>query len=166
MDQADVDFKVPPRRRIGAVVLVRDRQNRVLLVKPTYGDEHQLPGGGAQQFETPAEAATRELMEETGLVRKLTHFVALDYVPFNHETEVAEGLNIVVDGGTLTDEQADAVAIPKEATGELESFAWVWPNELDDYTAPYQARRIRRALSAIEHGKQLPLLVLGAQSAA
>lgn len=157
----DVDLKSPPRRRIGAVVLVRDPQNRVLLVLPTYQDHHQLPGGGAHGGEHIAVAASRELKEETGLDRTLTHFVALDQVPPDKESEMAEGINIVFDGGTLTADEAASVAVPDEARDELKSCAWVRPSELDDYCEPYQVRRIREALTAVANDKALPLLVMG-----
>lgn len=140
MAHADVDLKAPPRRRIGAVVLVRDRRDRVLMVKPAYGKRWQLPGGGAHADETIASAAARELKEETWLTLSPTCFVALDYVPFNPENEVAEEFNIVCYGGTLSDEDADAVTIPD--VGELEAWAWVRPSELDDYCAPSEASRI------------------------
>ena len=161
MAHADVDLKEPPRRRLGAVVLIQDGQHRVLLVKPTYRDGHQLPGGAVHQSESIAEGAARELEEETGLVRRLTHFVALDYVPYNSETGVAEGLNVVCDGGVLSDAAADAVAVPETAADELESCLWAWPDQLHEYCLPYQERRIREALDAIEIGNELPLLVLG-----
>lgn len=161
MTHADVDLKEPPRRRLGAVVLIQDEQNRVLLVRPTYRDGHQLPGGAVYQFETIAEGAARELEEETGLVRRLTHFVALDYMPYNPETGVAEGLNVVCVGGVLGDAAADAVAVPDTAAEELESCLWAWPDQLYKYCVPYQERRIREALDAIENGNELPLLVVG-----
>jgi ADP-ribose pyrophosphatase YjhB (NUDIX family) len=40
---------------------------RVLLVRQTYRRELGLPGGGLRRGETPAEAAARELREETGI---------------------------------------------------------------------------------------------------
>lgn len=40
---------------------------RVLLVRQTYRNELGLPGGGLRRGEAPAEAAARELREETGL---------------------------------------------------------------------------------------------------
>ncbi|GAB3750515.1 hypothetical protein GCM10028864_25470 [Microlunatus parietis] len=51
-----------------SVVLVRDPSGRVLLVRQNYGHRfYGLPGGKIEDGESPAEAALRELFEETGL---------------------------------------------------------------------------------------------------
>jgi 8-oxo-dGTP pyrophosphatase MutT (NUDIX family) len=61
----------PPRRTAGRVLLVDD-QCRVLLIHDRLDldvtDSHWIaPGGGLEPGETPAEAAVREVYEETGL---------------------------------------------------------------------------------------------------
>jgi 8-oxo-dGTP diphosphatase len=51
-----------------AVVIIRDDAGRVLLVHQNYKWRlHGLPGGMVESGETPAEAAVREALEETGL---------------------------------------------------------------------------------------------------
>jgi 8-oxo-dGTP pyrophosphatase MutT (NUDIX family) len=59
--------------RIGARVLLLDTDNRVLLIHAC--DPHdrghdwwELPGGGLDEGEEPADAARREVAEETGIV--------------------------------------------------------------------------------------------------
>jgi ADP-ribose pyrophosphatase YjhB (NUDIX family) len=69
-----VTDEVPRRERIAARVLVVDRDGAVLLLRG--GDPHRpeawtwwfTPGGGVDDGESLAEAARRELQEETGLV--------------------------------------------------------------------------------------------------
>lgn len=160
MAHADISLTSPPRRRIGAVVLVLDEHSRVLLVQPTYkSGTWQLPGGGANKWEMPGDAASRELAEETGLDREITHVLGVDYMPANGE--VAEGYNIVMDGGTVSAEEAETVAVPPEAAGELSALKWVPLEELDTHVMPYQERRIREAMTARQNGHSLPLLVRG-----
>ncbi|MFJ8472311.1 NUDIX domain-containing protein [Kitasatospora sp. NPDC094011] len=160
MTHADIDVTSPPNRRIGAVVLMTTG-DKVGLVKPTYKDGWQLPGGGAHQNETPGAAGYRELLEETGLERHFTHFLALDWIEPNKDTGSAEGYNIVLDGGNLTASEASSVTIPEAARDELSAFEWVPVAHLDKYAKPYQVQRIRQALAARDAGIRLPLLVHG-----
>ena len=64
----------PGKHRETARVLLVDSKKRVFLLKTHFDPEVQLPprwitpGGGIDNGESPAEAAVRELSEETGLV--------------------------------------------------------------------------------------------------
>lgn len=161
MAHTDIDPADPTGRRIGAVVLVRNRSGDVLLVRPAYKNGWQLPGGGARPGEALVVAAARELKEETGLSREIRHALALDQVPVAADSPSAEGFDVVCDGGTLTPEEASAVTVPESAPHALSSLTWVPLDDLDTHTFPCQERRIRAAVAAAEHGLRLPLLLLG-----
>lgn len=54
-------------RRQGADALVQDGGGLVLLVRRSDDGRWAMPGGWVEPGETPAEAAVRETLEETGL---------------------------------------------------------------------------------------------------
>ncbi len=60
---------------LGVRIIVRNRNGDILLVEHTYVGGWHLPGGGVERKETFAQAAQRELLQETGVVpvEKLRH---------------------------------------------------------------------------------------------
>ena len=63
----------PPLPTVAVGLIARDRRGRLLLVrrgKPPAKGSWSLPGGRVEAGETLAEAAARELREETGLVAR------------------------------------------------------------------------------------------------
>lgn len=58
-------------------IALRDGEGRVLLARHVEGDVWVLPGGAIEPAETPADAAVREMFEETGLLVRLTRLVGV-----------------------------------------------------------------------------------------
>lgn len=56
-------------------ILVRDVEGRLLLVRQSDPEVWSTPGGAIEPSETPADAALREVWEETGLQVRLTRLV-------------------------------------------------------------------------------------------
>lgn len=52
---------------VGAQMIIL-RDDTVLLVRPTYRDSWEFPGGGVKRSESPMAAAIRETQEEAGVV--------------------------------------------------------------------------------------------------
>ena len=71
------------RRRATAIVI---RNGKVLLVREPQEAEFELPGGGVEDGELPADAVERELREETGL-----ELVEADYLFEYCDFRAAEG---------------------------------------------------------------------------
>ena len=86
------------RARIGTMVLevptvsvaVQDERGRVLLVRHVEGDEWTTPGGMIDPYESPADAAVREVWEETGLAVELTRILGVFGGP-RHWTQYGNG---------------------------------------------------------------------------
>ncbi|GIG57464.1 hypothetical protein Lfu02_18360 [Longispora fulva] len=101
-------------RRIAAYGVCRDDSGRVLLVQMSPSSAHygswNLPGGGIDHGEDPADAVVREFLEETGLVVEITGLraVSSEVVPLPHIGVLRHQDQIVYDvritGGELTPE--------------------------------------------------------------
>jgi 8-oxo-dGTP diphosphatase len=144
--------------RIASGVLFVDG-DRILLVRKTYGNGWDIPGGYAEVSESPAAACQRELKEELGIQRDVQRLLAVDWAP-----HVDEGDKIlyVFDCGQLG---ADEKRL-QLASAELDRWEWVSVGRLPDYVIPRLVRRLTSAHRAyavaapvyLEHGEPvLPL---------
>jgi len=117
-----------PSRPIVGVGVVVWHQDRVLLIKrgkPPRVGQWSLPGGAQDLGETLAEAASRELMEETGLDASMGEIIAtLDMID-------RDGKGAVRHHYTLVDFVAEATD-PKLCAGDDAADArWFERSELD-----------------------------------
>ncbi|MFM9538661.1 NUDIX domain-containing protein [Streptomyces turgidiscabies] len=163
MAHADTDYAQPARRRCGALLLIRNQAGDVLLVRPSYREGWILPGGGALPNEAPHQAALREGAEETGLGDlELGPLLITDYIRASGDGSAAEGINLVFDGGTVSDDTT--ITLPTARPGEqpeLTEWAFVPPGRLAEYCMPYQHRRITQALAALADPAQRGYRVRG-----
>ncbi|WP_163506775.1 NUDIX hydrolase [Fodinicola acaciae] len=67
---------ITPNYTVGAVVLLRDEKERLLMLRQPPGLGWSLPGGLLDRREEAVEAAARELREETGVRLALDRFTA------------------------------------------------------------------------------------------
>jgi ADP-ribose pyrophosphatase YjhB (NUDIX family) len=101
-----------PRFPIGAVAIVRDADNRVLLVRQTYhrdGARWGAPGGWLAHGETPRQAAARETFEETGLRVSVGRVLEIGSGPYR-EVSIAFECRIVGDTGFRPSDETDRIA--------------------------------------------------------
>jgi ADP-ribose pyrophosphatase YjhB (NUDIX family) len=111
-------------RRIAAYGVCRDSEGRVLLARGSSSADlpgvWQVPGGGIEHGEHPADGVVREFAEETGLVVAVTGLRAVvsDVLWGKHTDRVV--YDVAVRGGTLR----------AEADGTTDLAAWITPGEL------------------------------------
>jgi len=78
--------------RVGSALIVRDEANRILLGKRNKDPQRGnwvLPGGKIHAFESIAEAAARELSEETGLIVEVQNqFRVYEVINAPHEHRI------------------------------------------------------------------------------
>ncbi|WP_025274181.1 NUDIX domain-containing protein [Haloglycomyces albus] len=143
------------RPRAAAGALIRNRHSDILLVKPTYKNLWDIPGGYIEPNETPTQACRREITEELGLDITPGSLLACDWAPSDAE---GDKILFVFDGGQLTDDEFQAIHLQRS---ELAAAEFV---PLTDITHRLPTRLQRRLTVAaqttttmyLEHGNPVP----------
>ena len=145
-----------PRIAAGALFVDGDR---ILLVRKTYGNGWDIPGGYAEVGESPAAACQRELKEELGIQREMRRLLIIDWAPHIDE---GDKILYIFDCGELGADE-DRIQLQSD---ELDRWEWVSVRQLPDYVIPRLVRRLTSAYHAysagtpiyLEHGElALPL---------
>ncbi|GAB3816594.1 hypothetical protein GCM10027605_65890 [Micromonospora zhanjiangensis] len=128
--------------RVAAGALFFDTQDRVLLLRPTYKDHWDIPGGYVEPGESPRAACIREIQEELGLTVNVGPMLVVDWAPADNE---GDKLLFIFDAGTLTDEQQQCIAF---RDGEIAEGRFLTVDEAEPHVPSRLARRIRAAIDA------------------
>ncbi len=136
-------YKTRPMKRMGAGALFADSKGDILIVKPSYKDVWEVPGGVVELNESPRKTAEREIKEEIGLDKKLSKLLCVDYQdPYDIKTE---SLMFIFDGGILS--QDDIASIELDGK-EVVEFKLAPLDEACKLLSPVLARRIEQAVIA------------------
>ncbi|MCH9613469.1 MAG: RNA pyrophosphohydrolase [Chlamydiia bacterium] len=82
---------------VKGIIISRDRK-KILMIMRRDVPVWVLPGGGIEPNETPEEAVTRELKEETGFTVSITKKIA-EYTPLNRLTRYTHFYECMIEGG-------------------------------------------------------------------
>lgn len=119
-----------------AGLALRDDADRVFLVRLAEGEQWHCPGGGLEIGETPAEAARRELEEETGLLARAERIVGCYS---RHQRSFANGDRIqavaVLFEGSIT-----GGALRRDTTDEIDAAGWYGLGALPLLRRPWDER--------------------------
>src|SRR5437763_155572 len=97
------------RLRAAAGALFFDEVGRVLLVKPVYKGDWEIPGGVLERGESPRAACIREVREELGITPPIGRLLGVDWVPPQGVWDA--GWMFVFDGGVLPAEPVGVVGM-------------------------------------------------------
>ncbi|GAA1760823.1 NUDIX hydrolase [Luedemannella helvata] len=139
--------RTQPRKRVGADVIFRDDEGRILLVNPRYKPDWDLPGGMAEANEPPIDAARREVLEELGLDWRGGRLLAVDWVPPHGPWD--DSLMFIFDGGVLSGGDIARITL---ADGELDNHEFCELGAARDRLRPYVLLRVHGALTALREG--------------
>ncbi len=146
VDQHDVTVATP---RVSAGVIFTDDRSRVLMLRTTYKDYWDIPGGYVEPGESPRAAAEREVSEELGLNVSLGRVLAVDWAPSERE---GDKLLFLFAGPQLAANTAFTFL-----DGEIAEARYIPLDQLGSVTIDRLARRIRSAVCSsapvyLEHG--------------
>lgn len=138
----------PPiaKPRVAAGVLIIATSGDILLVKPSYKDGWDLPGGYVEPGESPAAAAVRELGEELGLQQQVGRLLVVDWAPHPKE---GDKLLFIFAGETVSADDLPSLSLQSD---EISGVRY-WPvSQVAGITPPRLARRITLAHHVAIHG--------------
>jgi 8-oxo-dGTP diphosphatase len=135
---------------VAAGALFRDEAGRIMMVRPSYKEAWEIPGGMLEPGETPVQACEREVAEELGLRIRVGRLLVADWAP---HPDQGDKLLFIFDGGHLTTDQLAAIRF---TDGEITGWEFVEPAHLHEYTTQRLADRIRAGHPGetryLEHG--------------
>ena len=82
-------------------VIVRNEKGEMLVLKTTYKDHWEIPGGVVEENESPKQTAERETLEEIGLPITITRCLVTHYR--SALDKQGENIMFIFDGGAIAD---------------------------------------------------------------
>jgi 8-oxo-dGTP diphosphatase len=141
-----------PMKYVSAGALFFNGQGRLLIVKPTYKDGWEIPGGIVERDESPLRGCLREIREEIGLEVRLGQLLAVDYKSRQADRPVS--LQFMFFGGVLTSAQIESIQLPES---ELSAYQFADPDRALDLLAGTLPGWVAASLRAIAEGRTLML---------
>lgn len=133
-----------PRIAAGVVVL---RGESILMVRPTYKEYWDIPGGYVEPGESPKDACAREVQEEIGIAVDELLLAAVDWAPNDKE---GDKLLFLFVSPELNGIDAASLKFPDQ---ELSEARYVSLAELNNFTIPRLAKRLAATVEALTSGE-------------
>lgn len=147
-----LDWEKLPRKTLSAPALFLNNAGQILILKPTYREGWNLPGGFIELDESPSEGCRREVIEEIGLAKDFNQLACVMYVKKARNGK--ETFRFIFWGGVLTAEEIKNIKLQTE---EISEFKFIDPKEADAYFGPRFNQLIEPAIQAARENRILYL---------
>ncbi|CAM2167119.1 NUDIX hydrolase [Burkholderia latens] len=146
-------------RTVSCGVVMLDGAGRVFLAHATDTTHWDIPKGQGEPGETPAEAALRELREETGIELDAARLIDLGRFAYRHDKDLHLFAVQVADDEidlarctctSLFPSRRDGSLIP-----EMDAYRWTAPADVDAYASRSLARLFRTKLPLADLHRRL-----------
>ncbi|KVG27301.1 NUDIX hydrolase [Burkholderia diffusa] len=146
-------------RTVSCGVVILDEAGRVFLAHATDTTHWDIPKGQGEPGESPAEAALRELREETGIELVASRLLDLGRFAYRHDKDLHLFAVRVADDEidpahctctSLFPSRRDGSPIP-----EMDAYRWTAPGDVDAYASRSLARLFRTSLSLADLHRRL-----------
>ncbi|HEY0010809.1 MAG TPA: NUDIX hydrolase [Candidatus Paceibacterota bacterium] len=109
-----------PKKQVGTAVLLFNAAGELLIVKPDYRESWLVPGGAADDDESPLTCALRETREEIGLTFSDLELVGVYYGP---KTGIfKDSLKFIFSAPPLSERQVSEITLQQD---ELEEYCFL-----------------------------------------
>lgn len=133
---------------MAAGALIRNSSGELLIVKPSYKETWEIPGGCIEENESPFAGCMRELKEELGVDIPLKQILCIDYtVP---EGERTESLQFLFTGPILSREEIENLSLDKN---ELKEWRFVTLKEAEELLGERLRERVAFCFPRIDEGR-------------
>lgn len=133
-----------PRKRSATGVLIF-KENKILVLEPTYKPNWVIPGGVVESCESPLEASARECLEEIGLNVKIDSLLCIDYKRGNKET--GDAIHFLFLGSIGNDDEIQLNKI------EIKSCHWMSIDEALKKFDTHLSSRVKAGQIALESAR-------------
>lgn len=137
-------FKDIPKRFSAVGGLIFNEKDEVLIVKQSYRDHWNIPGGITDCPETPQATVLREIEEELGIIVTAKRMLCMD-VKDARADGVPESFQIIFEINPLTPQQMADIRIDND---EIVEFAFVSMEEAKLKLSPSIGNRVAQSVKA------------------
>ncbi len=141
-------YKNLPKKRMGSGALFFNSEGKVLIVKPTYKDYWEIPGGVTENDESPWDTCVREVKEELNLGISMAKLLSIDYI--SNSDGKGERLMFIYDGGELSDQDIKNISLQEK---ELSEYSFVTSEEAAVLLGEKLKKRVPNSIIARDGSK-------------